>query len=83
MSFHGKGGKTADVSVVTMNNKNVKRWVEVVEHIFLDDAIDGRHWVTGRALRMYPTIRKQLIQLGAQKDQIPRNGVPKIIVTDT
>lgn len=53
MSFHRKGRNTVDLSVVTMNNKNVKRWVEVVEHIFLDDAIDGRHWVPD--LRTYHT----------------------------
>jgi len=56
--FHGKCGKTVDVSVATMNNKDAKRWVEVVEHIFLDDALDGGHWVPGRALPMYPTIGK-------------------------
>lgn len=81
--LHGRGGKTVDVSVAAINNKDAKRWIEVVEHIFLDDALDGVNWLLGRTLPMYPTIVKQLTLLGTQEDQILRNAKTQNYSHDT
>jgi hypothetical protein len=51
--WHGKPGKTVDVSVGTMDNKAAKRWIEVVQHIYLDDTLDGGHWISDKHLPMY------------------------------
>ena len=58
--FHGMVGKTVEVSVASISDKDAKQWVEVVEHIFLEETVEGGHWVPGRPLPMYPSIRRQL-----------------------
>jgi hypothetical protein len=51
--IHGKFGKTVDVSVAAMDIIAAKRFVEVVEHIFLDDTIDGGQWAAEKSLPRY------------------------------
>jgi hypothetical protein len=41
--FNGKDGWAVDVSVGAMDVFKAKDLVEIVEHIYLDDTIDGRH----------------------------------------
>jgi hypothetical protein len=51
--IHGKVGKTVDVSVAAMDIIAAKRFVEVVEHIFLEDTIDGGQWASEKSLPRY------------------------------
>lgn len=51
--WKGKEGKTVDVSVGAMDDVDAKKWVEVVEHIYLEDTVDGGHWDPERRLPMY------------------------------
>ena len=51
--WRGKEGKTVDVSVGAMDAVDAKKWVEVVEHIYLEDTVDGGHWNPEQRLPMY------------------------------
>ena len=51
--WRGKDGKTVDVSVGAMDAVDAKKWVEVVEHIYLEDTVDGGHWNPEQRLPMY------------------------------
>jgi len=51
--YQGKAGMTVDVSVAAMDPAAVKKWVEVKEHIFLDDTIDGGAVMSAGKLPMY------------------------------
>jgi hypothetical protein len=71
--LHGKKGKTVKVSVAAMEVKDAKEWVEIVEHMFLDDTVDGGHWFPWKALPMYLSIFI-LADVGIRKDQSRQNG---------
>ena len=71
--LHGKKGKTVDISVAAMEVKDAKEWVEIVEHVFLDDTVDGGHWLAGKVLPMYLNIFI-LANVGIRKGQTRRNG---------
>jgi hypothetical protein len=51
--YRGIPGRTVDVSVGAMDSEDAKKWVEVVEHIFLDDTVEGGHVVSAKKLPMY------------------------------
>ena len=51
--WKGKEGKTVDVSVAAMDAADAKKWVEVVEHIYLEDTVDRGQWNPEQRLRMY------------------------------
>ena len=40
--FRGRKGRTMDIAVAAMDTRNVRRWIEVSEHIFLDEVVDER-----------------------------------------
>jgi hypothetical protein len=71
--LHGKKGKTVKVSVAAMGVKDAKEWVEIVEHMFLDDTVDGGRWSPGKVLPMYLSIFI-LADVGIRKDQTRQNG---------
>ena len=50
--WKGKEGKTVDVSVGAMDAVDAKKWVEIVEHIYLEDTVDGGHWNPEQRLPM-------------------------------
>jgi hypothetical protein len=50
----GHEGKMVDVSVAAMDDEDAKKWVEIEEHIFLDDTIGGGHYLASQGLPMYP-----------------------------
>ena len=51
--WKGKKGKTIDVSVGAMDAADAFKWIEVVEHIYLEDTADGGHWNSEQCLPMY------------------------------
>jgi hypothetical protein len=51
--IYGKEGKSVDVSVAAMDVVAAKRFVEVVEHIYLEDTIDVEELSGGNALPRY------------------------------
>jgi len=53
--FQGKVGMTVDVSVGAMDIVRARNLVEVVEHTYLDDTIDGRHAFPESTLPKYPS----------------------------
>jgi hypothetical protein len=50
--IRGRKGKTVDVAVAAIDGEDAKQWVEIVEHIFLDDLIDCGHGIPGTILPM-------------------------------
>src|SRR5277367_1058190 len=57
--WRGKEGKMVDVSVGAMDGVDAKKWVEVVEHIYLEDMVDGGHWNPEQRLPMYCSRSRQ------------------------
>jgi hypothetical protein len=51
--YRGKAGKTVDVSLGAMDSGEAKKWVEVVDHVFLDDTVEESHLVSVKKLPMY------------------------------
>jgi hypothetical protein len=52
--WKGNPGKTIDISVGAMEHLEAKKWVEVVEHIYMEDTLDGGHWISlGKDLPVY------------------------------
>lgn len=57
----GKQRTTVDVSVAAMDTHEVKEWVQILEHAFVEDAMDGGYSITNKSLPMYSFSFSKLI----------------------